>query len=273
MDEPDLLLLGCGNMGAALAAGFLARSPDARILAIDPDPDRARALLPASPGVAVKADLTAAAEIRPGLTVVAVKPQALLATLPPLAALAAARGLVVSVVAGATVAALRRNLPEARIVRTMPNTPALVGAGVTALWADAAVTDEDRRRCDALFGAVGATHWLDVEAALDAVTAVSGSGPAYVFAVVEALACAGTALGLPTGLAEALARATLAGASAMLAVPGSDPAKLKAAVRSPAGTTDAALRVLEEDDALGDLMARAVRAAHRRAAELAAGLS
>ncbi len=266
MHDTDLLLLGCGNMGAALAAGLLARTPEARIVAVDPDPERARALLPRGTAVDVRDRLPEA--VRPALVVVAVKPQALPVALPPLAAAAAGRGLVASIVAGARVEALRCHLPEARIVRTMPNTPALVGAGVTALWAEASVTAEDRQRCDALFGAVGTTHWLPAEAMIDAVTAVSGSGPAYVFAVVEAMARAGAALGLPAPLAGILARATLTGASAMLAVPGADPAGLKAAVRSPAGTTDAALRVFEKGEALQDLIARALQAAHRRSVEL-----
>lgn len=266
MQDPDLLVLGCGNMGAALLAGFLARVPATRILAVDPDPERARALLPPGTVVEVLGKLPDA--IRPALTVLAVKPQALPVALPALAAVPAGRGPIASIVAGARVAALRRYLPQARIVRSIPTTPALVGVGVTALWAEASVTSEDRQRCDALFGTVGTTHWLETEAMIDAVTAVSGSGPAYVFAVAEAIARAGAMLGLPTLLADALARATIAGASAMLATPGADPTQLKAAVRSPAGTTDAALRVFEEGEALVDLVERAMQAAHRRSVEL-----
>jgi pyrroline-5-carboxylate reductase len=268
MRNPDILLIGCGNMGAALSAGSIAAAPGTRIVAIDPDVERARSLLPKGESVSVHASLDELEDDVPGLTILAVKPQMMASILPSLAPRAAARGLVVSIAAGVDVATLGAQLPEARIVRAMPNTPALVGAGFTALWGAAAVGEKDRRRCAALFDAVGVTHWLKTEAEIDAVTAVSGSGPAYFFAIIEALVNAGTSLGLPAPLADEMARHTMAGAAAMLRDPAARPADLKAAVRSPKGTTDAALRIFEEGDALGRLIGHAVSAAHARAVAL-----
>lgn len=266
-----LVFVGCGNMGAALAKGYLRSAADAAITVVDPDLARARAILPRDRDV-VFASSIAAAMLTDALAIVlAVKPQSMASVLPLLTPMAAASGLIISIAAGTSSRTIGAVLPEARIVRAMPNTPALIGAGVTGLWVGAESTYADKALCETLFGAVGMVRWVTSEAAIDAVTAVSGSGPAYVFAFAEAMAASGVRLGLGPVLSEALARETIAGAAAMLRQPGAEPSALKAAVRSPAGTTDAALRVFETSDALADLMNAALDAAHRRAGELSRG--
>ena len=269
--DPDILLLGCGNMGGALASGFLRGSPDARLLVVEPDSAKAWAMLPAEARVKVVAEVAGVADAQPGMTVLAVKPQSMAEVLSQLAPLPAAEGLVVSIAAGVATGTIRAALPRARVVRAMPNTPASVGEGATGLWGGPEVTEADRRRVDALFGAVGMARWVAAEGAVDAVTALSGSGPAYVFAVCEAMARAGAALGLAPDAAAELARATVIGAAAMLKRDATDPAALKQAVRSPGGTTDAALKVFEHDDALAGLFDRAIRAAFDRAEVLRGG--
>lgn len=265
---PDVIIIGCGNMGGALAAGYHARVPNGRLLVVDRNVDRVRAALPTDQRTEIVATIAGSGQVRPGMTVLATKPQAMAAALPLLALLPAAQGLVVSVAAGISAAAIRGALPAARIVRAMPNTPASVGAGATGLWGSEGVTQQDRLRCEALFGVVGLARWVEREDDIDAVTALSGSGPAYLFAVVEALAQAGAEAGLEAVLANELARATVTGAAAMLERSSSGPTTLKAAVRSLGGTTDAALRVFEDGNALALLFGRAVAAAHARATEL-----
>ena len=265
--QPDILFIGCGNMGGALAAGYRARQPAGRLLVVDPNIEGVRAKLPGG-DVTIVPTIEQAGAVRPGMVVLAVKPQAMAEVLPQVAALPAADGLVVSIAAGTSATYIAGMLPRARIVRAMPNTPALVGAGITGLWASPTVTDADRERCEALFGAVGQARWVAQEPAIDAITAVSGSGPAYFFAFVEALGLAGAQAGLEPGLANELARATLIGAAAMLAGTTDAPGALKAAVRSPQGTTDAALRVFESGEALQRLVGQAVAAADRRARAL-----
>lgn len=266
--SPDVIILGCGNMGGALAAGYHARVCEGRLLVVDRNVDRVRATLPPGQRVRVVATIAEIGQVRPGMTVLAIKPQAMAAVLPLVAPLPAARGLVVSVAAGIDTTSIRGALPAARIVRAMPNTPASVGAGATGLWAGEGVTEQDKLRCESLFCAVGLARWVEREDDIDAVTALSGSGPAYLFAVAEALAQAGADAGLGKALADELARATVIGAAAMLNGLLSGPGTLKAAVRSPGGTTDAALRVFEDGNALPLLFSRAVAAAHVRAKEL-----
>lgn len=266
--DGGIVLIGCGNMGAALASGYCRRVMGGRLLVVEPDRAKARAILPDDGRVSIVSDIAEIGDVEPSLVLLAVKPQAMQAVLPALALLPASHGLVVSIAAGTSAATIQAVLPTARVVRAMPNMPALVGRGMTGLWPSRDVTDEDREHCEAIFAAVGQSHWLDHEADIDAVTALSGSGPAYVFAFVEAMAQAGIGLGLPAGLCQSLARGTLAGAAAMLETPGAEPGTLKAAVRSPNGTTDAALHVFERDDALVSLVQAAIDKAHARAREL-----
>jgi pyrroline-5-carboxylate reductase len=166
-------------------------------------------------------------------------------------------------------AGLARGLGPAALVRTMPNTPAAIGRGITVACAGPTVTADQRRLCDRLLGAVGETAWVADEALLDAVTAVSGSGPAYVFLLIEAMARAGEKAGLPPDLAARLALATVAGAGELARVSGESPAQLRENVTSPGGTTRAALDVLMGADGLASLIERAIVAATRRSRELA----
>jgi len=263
-----LVLVGAGKMGAAMAAGWLAGGLAASSLTIlEPNPSDEIAGLAASRGVA----LNPAAPTPPDVLALAVKPQSLDAVAPQIAPLAGERTLVLSILAGKTIANLRARLPGARaVVRAMPNTPAAIGRGVTAAFASAAVTPEQRLWTELLLGAVGAFHWLDDEAAIEAVTAISGGGPAYVFALTEALAAAAVSLGLPADLAMSLARGTVEGAGELMRrEPGTPPSVLRGNVTSPGGTTAAALAVLQGNDGLDALMARAAAAARARAGEMA----
>jgi pyrroline-5-carboxylate reductase len=263
-----LVLVGAGKMGGAMATGWLDGGLAASSLTIlEPNPSEEIARLAASRGVA----LNPAGQAAPDALALAVKPQSLDAVAPQIAGLAGERTLVLSILAGKTIANLKERLPRARaVVRAMPNTPAAIGRGVTAAFASPEVTAEQRRWTETLLRAVGAFHWLDKEAAIDAVTAISGSGPAYVFALTEALAAAAEALGLPAALAMSLARGTVEGAGELMRrEPETPPSVLRRNVTSPGGTTAAALAVLEGEGGLGPLMARAAAAARARAAEMA----
>jgi pyrroline-5-carboxylate reductase len=263
-----LVLVGAGKMGGAMALGWLEGGLGGSSLTIlEPSPSDEVAALAASRGVA----LNPAKPARPDVLALAIKPQTLDAATPLIAPLAGGRTLVLSILAGKTIANLRARLPEARaFVRAMPNTPAAIGRGVTGAFASPESTAEQRRWTESLLGAVGSFHWLSHEAAIDAVTAISGSGPAYVFAVTEALAAAAEKLGLPAELAMSLARGTVEGAGELMrreaATP---PAVLRSNVTSPGGTTAAALAVLQGPGGLDELMARATAAARARAAEMA----
>lgn len=243
-DPGSLWLIGAGNMGGALLgrwrAGFDPVVVDPRL------------------GLHVPEDGT------PETVVLAVKPQVWQAATALLGERLGAGTLVVSVMAGVTIAALAGRFPDATIARAMPNTPAALGKGIAGLFS-ADATPAERARLDALFAAAGATVWLDREADFDALTAVSGSGPAYVFAFIEALAAAGEAAGLAPDLALRLATATVSGASA-LAEGGTPPADLRAAVTSPNGTTAAGLAVLLPG--LGPLLRDTVAAAAERSRAL-----
>jgi pyrroline-5-carboxylate reductase len=251
-----LWLLGCGNMGGALLARWDGLV-DPHI--IDPSP---RLALPGVP-------VTASAPDGPGpdVLVLAVKPQLFAGAAAGLAARLRPDTLVISIMAGVTCMTLANVFPGRPLVRTMPNTPARLGRGVTALWG-AGATGAQRAQAEALMAAAGATVWLDHEDQFDAVTAVSGSGPAYLFAFIEALTAAAEAEGLASDLAATLARATVTGAAALADEPGADPAALRVAVTSPAGTTAAGLGVLTGEDALGALLRATVAAATARSREL-----
>ena len=261
MDEVKtaILLVGCGRMGGAMARGWAAQET---VYAYDPKAE-------AIPGT-IRLDRLAADGLPLPLTlVVAVKPQMLGGVLPDIIPFARAGCLILSIVAGATLRGFRDALgPEARIIRTMPNTPAAIGRGVTAAIAGPGVTYADRQRADALLKALGQTLWLEDEAQMDAVTAVSGSGPAYFFRFTEALARAGESCGLDPATAMALARATFTGAAA-LAESRDDPLDaLRIEVTSPGGTTAAALAEFESEEGLDRLVRLAAEAAARRSREL-----
>lgn len=265
----SLVLVGAGKMGSAMLDGWLALglSPS-RVVAVDPGlNDDAREAL-AAKGISIAAS---AQDVRPPeVLVLAIKPQMLDAAADSLSGLIGPQTLVISVLAGKTIADLQSRCPAARaIVRAMPNTPAAVGRGITALVANRDVTPAQRTLADGLLRAVGKVEWLDDEGLIDAVTAVSGSGPAYVFHLVEAMAAAGAAIGLPADLAMRLARATVEGAGELLHQSEFAPATLRQNVTSPGGTTAAALAVLmDEANGLPPLMAKAIAAAKKRAEEL-----
>lgn len=263
-----LVLVGAGKMGGAMLAGWLDRGlPADGVVVIEPRPSDELTAFAAARGVRLEA--TAPAGLVARMMVVAVKPQVLDAVLPPLGSLVGPETVVVSVVAGKTVAAFEAGLGASRIVRTIPNTPSQVGRGITAAYAVAAVPEGDRDVVSALLATLGRLEWVDAEGLIDVATAVSGSGPAYVFHMVEALAAAGAAAGLPADLAARLARATVEGAGELLWQSPESPETLRKNVTSPGGTTAAALAVLMGDDGLTELMTEAVAAAAKRSRELA----
>jgi pyrroline-5-carboxylate reductase len=262
-----IVLVGCGRMGSALLEGWLARGlPVGSVWVVEPAPsDRLRRLV--RRGLHLNAGLPA----DPAVVLVAVKPQMMAAALPALAGFGGAAGtLVVTVAAGIRLAAYEAALGAATpIVRTMPNTPAAVGRGITAIIGNAAATPAQLDLAEALMAAVGEVLRLPDEAMMDAVTAVSGSGPAYVFHLIEALAEAGAAEGLPADLAMRLARATVTGAGELAHRAPETAAELRAGVTSPGGTTAAALAVLmDAETGFPALLRRAVAAAVARGREL-----
>jgi pyrroline-5-carboxylate reductase len=266
-DTRGLVLLGCGKMGSALLDGWLDGGlPPSAATVIDPHPSEDLERL-AGQGLRLNATLPAA----PAAVLLAVKPQMMTQALPKVSMLGRADTVFISIAAGTTLATLEAGLgSETPIVRTMPNTPAAIGRGITALVANASAPGSALDLAEGLLGTVGQTVRLDSEELLDAVTAVSGSGPAYVFLLIEALAAAGEAEGLAPRLALALARATVAGAGALAESSELSPEDLRVNVTSPGGTTAAALGVLmREGDGLPELIGEAVRRAAARSRELA----
>ena len=264
----EILLVGFGNMGQALVRGWLDRGRAAsRIIVVDPVP-AARAVA-ADLGVTAAADVDGVKRAADDVVVLAVKPNQVAAVLPACARRATAGTVLLSIAAGKTSAQLGAGLGAgAAVVRAMPNTPAAVGQGMTALVANKAVTAAQRTLCTELLSAVGAVAWLDDERQMDAVTGVSGSGPAYVFLFIECLERAAVEVGLDPQLAKQLALATVAGAGAYAAAADASAAELRRRVTSPNGTTQAALDVLLGKPGLDELVTRAVRAATDRSREL-----
>jgi len=262
-----ILLAGAGKMGGAMLEGWLALGLAAKNLAvIEPQPSREIAALSAR-GLRLNPSRDAVGDV--AAVVVAVKPQVADEVMPTLAPFVGGATVVVSIMAGRTMRFLATTLPSAAIVRAMPNTPAAIGRGITVAVANARVSDAQRALVDALLSAVGAVEWVADEALMDAVTALSGSGPAYVFLLAEAMARAGTAAGLPAALAATLARATVAGAGELLHRSALGAATLRQNVTSPGGTTAAALEVLMAEGGLERLMTAAIAAATKRSRELA----
>lgn len=254
-------------MGGALLEGWLGLGlPPDRIVVIEPNPaDHVTALR--ARGLRLN---PAATDLQATAVVLAVKPQLAPDILPGLIPMIGGTAVVVSIMAGRTLDFLARALPrKTAAVRAMPNTPAAIGRGITVAVANGYVTGLQRELAYHLLAATGAVEWIDDETLMDAVTAVSGSGPAYVFLLVESLTRAGVTAGLPADLAERLARATVAGSGELLHRSSLPAATLRQNVTSPGGTTAAALEVLMSADGLDPLLERAVAAATRRSRELA----
>ena len=262
-----ILLVGAGKMGGALLEGWLALGLEARNLAVlEPKPARELSAL-ASRGLRLNPPAGSIGEA--SAIIVAVKPQIAGEVMPGLAPHVGAATVVLSIMAGQRLAFLERALSQrAALVRAMPNTPASIGRGITVAVPNVRVSARQRELAHALLSATGAVEWIADEGLMDAVTAVSGSGPAYVFLLAEALAQAGAAAGLPAELAAKLARATVAGSGELLQRAPLDPATLRQNVTSPGGTTAAALEVLMGPHGLDELMARAVAAATARSRQL-----
>lgn len=264
--QQGLVLLGCGKMGSAMLQGWLEDGlPPSSVHVIDPNPsDWLRAQ-----GVLINVDLPAS----PAIVLIAVKPQMMGEALPAIRAMATGETLFVSVAAGVTLASYEAALgSQSPIIRAMPNTPAAVGRGITALIGNGRTNEAHLALAEALLQAVGQTVRLDEEAQMDAVTGVSGSGPAYVFHLIETLAAAGVAQGLSEDLAMQLAKATVGGAGVLAEEAEETPSQLRINVTSPNGTTQAALEVLmDEENGFPALLNRAVKAATERSKELSNG--
>lgn len=263
LNDRGLVLVGCGAMGGAMLDGWLQGGLDPKVTGvIDPNP---RADLVAK-GIAVNESLPA----DPAVLVIAVKPQMMADVLPTLQAYDNGSTLVLTVAAGTSIAAYEAAFPNAPVVRSMPNTPASIGQGISAIVGNAKASAADLDLAETLMAAVGPVVRLSDESQIDAVTGVSGSGPGYVFFMIEALAAAGEAEGLPAEMALELARATVAGAGALAMHDTSvHPSELRRRVMSPNGTTVAGLnQLMDEEKGLGPLMKRTVAAAAARGREL-----
>jgi pyrroline-5-carboxylate reductase len=264
----SLLLVGAGKMGSALLEGWLALGLDRKKIAVL-EPQAGKELTALAAG-GLRLNPSADAVGQASAIVLAVKPQTAPAVMPALVPFVGASTVTLSIMAGPTLRFLEQALPRgSAVVRAMPNTPAAIGRGITVAVANARVSAPQRELVHALLSAVGVVEWVTDEALMDAVTAVSGSGPAYVFLLAEAMARAGAAAGLPADLAARLARVTVAGAGELLHRSPLDAATLRQNVTSPGGTTAAALNVLMAQKGLEPLMTEAIAAATRRSRELA----
>lgn len=266
-----LLLVGCGKMGGALLNGWIRNGTAASSVYIVEPNDEIAAALARNFGVHTfpsAHDLPA--DFQPALVMLAVKPQVMDSAVQDFRPYVRPETVFLSIAAGKPISFFEKTLgPDAHIVRAMPNTPAAVGRGITVCCANGLATDHQCKLCDDLLSAVGKVRWIDDEALMDAVTGVSGSGPAYVFHMVEAMRDAGVKAGLPEDLATDLARATVIGAGELLHHAKESAAQLRTNVTSPGGTTAAALEILMDDTGLTKLMTEAVSAAASRGRELA----
>lgn len=280
--EP-LLVVGAGKMGGAILTAWLEASLESDVASLEEegqvslDPAKVFVEDPGPPPEMVdllaKYDITATAKADlpspPKLVMVGVKPQIMPPVLAALGPRIGPETLVLSIAAGKTIADIEKDLPKGTaVVRAMPNTPVLVQAGMTVLVANKAVSAAQREMLTALFSATGHVAWLEDEALMDAVTAVSGSGPAYIFYLAECLIRAGVAEGLPEDLALTLAKNTIFGAGALMTGSGADPSDLRVNVTSKGGTTAAALEVLMASDGIDPVVSRAIAAAAKRSKEL-----
>ena len=261
--DRGLVLLGCGKMGGAMLEGWLSGGLDpTSVHVVDPMPSEWLA--------AQRVNLNRPLPDAPAMLVVAVKPQLMQEALPSVSAMGGGDTVVLSVAAGTTIARFEAAFgADTPVIRAMPNTPAAVCKGITALIGNAHVSEIQLSLAETLLSAVGKTVRLTDESQMDAVTAVSGSGPAYVFHLIETMAAAGVDQGLPADLAMELALTTVSGAGALAEASDDDPTQLRINVTSPNGTTQAALEVLmDESDGFPALLSRAIKAAADRSREL-----
>jgi pyrroline-5-carboxylate reductase len=262
-----LVLVGAGKMGSAMLDGWLARGLDPKkIIVIEPQPVKAlKALARRWVKLNPKDKVGVASAI-----VIAVKPQSAPEAVPPLARYIDKTTLVLSIMAGRTIGFLEKSLPTGTaIVRAMPNTPAAIGRGISVAVANGKISMRQRKQASDLLAAIGKVEWVGDETLMDAVTALSGSGPAYIFLLAECMARAGVAAGLPKELAARLARETVAGSAELLHRSDLDAATLRQNVTSPGGTTAAALEVLMGPGGFDQLLTQAIAAATRRSRDLA----
>ena len=268
MSAGTVVLVGCGQMGAAMLRGWLASAAAQHFEIVEPA--GAPAAIAASPRVRGHASPDGlAGDLAPDAVVFAVKPQVVNDVVPAYRRFVRPQTVFLSIAAGKTIAGLARHLGDAAIVRAMPNTPAAIGRAISVACANPRVSPAQRQLCEGLLAAIGESTWVEDETLMDAVTAVSGSGPAYVFLLIETLAAAGEKAGLPADLALQLAKATVAGSGELARSSLDTPTRLREAVMSPGGTTVAALNVLMGDKGLAGLMDQAIAAATRRSRELA----
>lgn len=261
-----VMLIGAGKMGLALARGWLdAGLPVANLIVVDPVPGEGARAFADDYGVAINAEPVG---LEPNVLVLAVKPQIIGDVVAGMGPVIGSHTLVLSIAAGISIATLSKSLETGKVVRSMPNTPAQVGKGITGAVAGPEVNASGKAAAEALLKAAGQVVWFDKESDLDAVTAVSGSGPAYVFNLVEAMAAAGVQQGLPEHIAMQLARQTVIGAAALMEADPAPANVLRQNVTSPNGTTAAALDVLMASDGLIPLVEKAVSAARKRSEEL-----
>lgn len=269
--DGKLLLVGAGNLGGALLNGWIESGIDAnQIVVQDPGPPEHMVELMKTHSISCTTNAGAGPDGEFSVVVLAVKPQIMDAVLPGVKTFAGPSTVFLSVAAGKTVDYFEAGLGEgAIIVRTIPNTPAAIGRGITAAFANSRVTPGQKQQCDHLLQAIGEVVWVEGEDLIDVATGVSGSGPAYVFHMAECLAQAGIAAGLPQDVALKLARATVSGAGELMYQSPLSPGQLRENVTSPNGTTAAALEILRDSGDLADLMTRAVVAAANRSRALA----
>jgi pyrroline-5-carboxylate reductase len=267
-----LLLVGCGKMGGALLRGWLARGVAGKeVFVVDPAP-RDLEDVQARGVTIVTAIEQLPAGLRPGIILLAIKPQFMDEGLPAYRRFAKPGTVFLSIAAGKNVAYLKSKLgPDAAIIRSMPNTPAAVGRGMSVILRDSSIPAATLDLCGQLLAAVGKVGWIDEEDQINAVTAVSGGGPAYVFLLIECLAEAGRAAGLPADLAMQLARETVVGSGELAHQSTETATQLRQAVMSPKGTTIEALAILMAADGLQPLLTKAIAAATRRGREIAEG--
>ncbi len=265
-DAAPVVLIGAGKMGGALARGWIANGlPPGGLALVEPAPTPEIKSFAKSHGIALLARPPVKAA---RVLVIAVKPQSIGEVMQKAKVSVGEGTLVLSIAAGVTVAALSKGLGAERVIRTMPNTPAQIGKGMTGVFAGSGASAKDKSLARLLLRAAGDSIWVEDESLLDVVTAVSGSGPAYVFHLVEALAEAARDEGLDAATAMTLARQTIIGSAALLEADPAPAAELRQNVTSPGGTTAAALKILMGDKGLADLMKRAVAAARKRSEEL-----